>query len=146
MGEPVCCALTRTPSMAPSWEDVTRPVSAKSGVSNNSSAKAPFAGNSVLNSTPTRHPAKALRAALIPMERYACWQLRLDHQAIDFDRGRRVAARRLPPHCPLQLEAILAAGDLYVLRIDVLAETGKFEMTLIVGAGHKAGIAVLDFG
>src|SRR5258708_25943625 len=79
-------------------------------------------------------------------ERYARRQLRLDHQAIDFDRGRRIAARRLAAHGPLQLEAFLAAGDLYVLRIDVLAETGKFEMTLIVGAGHKAGIAVLDFG
>jgi len=47
---------------------------------------------------------------------------------------------------PLQLEAFLAAGDLHVLRIDVFAEAGKFEMALIVGASHEAGIAVLDFG
>src|SRR5215468_10337358 len=66
-------------------------------------------------------------------------------QAVDFNRGRRFTARRLAPLGPLQLEAVLAAGDLDSFGSISLLKTRKLEMPLIVGASHETCIAVLDF-
>src|SRR5215831_16550525 len=147
MGDPVRCALTSTPSMAPSCVDVTWPVSARLDESNNRSAKVTFAESSVPSKAPGKILAKALRGMpRVPIAAARQLALRLDHQAIDFNGSRRIATRRLSPHRPLQLEAVLAAGNLHVLRIDVLAEARKLEMTLLICARHEACVAVLDFG
>src|SRR5580704_4383254 len=139
MGEPSRCALTSTPSMAPSSGDATRPVKAGADAGR-VSAKLALAETRTRSTMPFK---MSRRPSRICMERTSHHRL-FGHQAIDFDRGRSVATGRRPPDRASQLEAFLGAGDLDVLRVDVLVEAGEFEMALGVRARHEARIAVLD--
>src|ERR1700733_2267791 len=126
--------------MAPSCAEVTTPVKpAAAGVAPSPAKAAPAVATKI--AIPPNRP----RMMLVLRIETANSPSGLHHQAIHLDRG-SFAAARLTTQGALQLEALFAAGDIDILGIDILAEAGKLEMPLVVGARHQAGIAVLDLG
>src|ERR1700733_783267 len=125
MGEPSRDALTSTPSIAPSSAEVTRPASAGLGaVDADLGTAGACATLAAAITAATRAIGMANRTARIGIPTAISSRLRLHHQAIDLDRGSAFGRVGLAPQGPLQFEAFLAAGDLDVLGIDVLAEAG----------------------
>src|SRR5690242_6373200 len=163
MVEPSWCALTSTPSMAPSPADVTRPARAMVDVC--ADAELPGAGMEMSRSAPRRRRSlrnmgtdsprtqtcslppcgggNMLQQMAQPHSSRSADRLLLHHQAVDLDR-RIGVVRELSPGGALQLEALGRAGDLDVGRVDVLAEAGEPVVALRVGAGDQGRVAALD--